>query len=507
MRTSETDSDYVPSHSSSSSTSVSTSKSTCTSKSTSQASSTSDANQQNSIVFVISEVDQGQSHGQGKVKRRLQNFAVTKNKKNKNSGATTDDKKDSDNCETKDNPEAKYYSKVEKKYYKSLPCKQREEVNKIERTIADINNGNTDNMVIPRRFKFLSLPLDDNTKAMVIQKLDYLDRMSPSDNEYIKLSTWMDGVSKIPFGINKQLPINSKSDKKDICKLLKQTKEQLDTRVYGHHDVKDHIIRILAQWISNPSGKGIVIGINGAAGVGKTTLVKDGICNSLGMPFVFIPLGAAADRSEFIGHSYTYEGARWGKIVDSLIKTQYMNPVFFFDELDKVSGTKHGEEIIHILMQITDPSQNDKFHDTYFSDFSFDLSRCIIIFSYNDENAIHPILRDRMIRIETKGYTLKDKICIAKEHLIPFILKEFLLTPEHIEFSDSILTFLTEFVEPEQGVRNLKRAIYDIISNIHLSILLGDNETEKKIMVTIDHVKKFVHKKKFDNISINMMYC
>lgn len=405
------------------------------------------------------------------------------------------------------NPELKDYTEDERKYYETLSNEQRMEVDQLERRLCDINdNGGFNGTNVPRRFRLLQSPMDERSKAIVFQKLYHLDRLSQNDNEYHKLTTWMDGIAKIPFGKYKALPVNSASPKEDICAMLRKTKEHLDTRVYGHHEVKDHIVRILAQWISNPTGKGMVIGIHGAPGVGKTVLVKDGICNSLGLPFSFIPLGGMADRSEFIGHSYTYEGARWGKIAAELMKASYMNPVLFFDELDKVSGTKHGEEIINLLMQITDPSQNDKFHDSYFSDFEFDLSRCIVIFSYNDESMVNPILRDRMIRIETAGYKVQDKLCIAKAHLIPEMLREFNMDAGSIIFNDDTLRAIIDTVEEEQGVRNFKRAIHDIISNLHLNILIGDLPNEP-IPITKEHVAKYVHKKKHnDNMSMNMIY-
>lgn len=423
----------------------------------------------------------------------------------------SDNEDDSDNEQATEeeccgkNPELKYYSKEEKTYYNKLDDEARARLDFIEARIKEINENNCG---IPRRFKLLNSEMDERSKATVIQKLDYLDRMSGNESEYIKLSFWMDAVMRLPFGRYKELPVNSNSSRIDIKALLVKTKANLDQRVYGHNEVKDHIVRILAQWVSNPQSKGMVIGIQGSPGVGKTTLVKNGVCNSLDLPFVFVPLGGMADRSEFVGHSYTYEGARWGKIVDSLMVAGYSNPVFFFDELDKVSGTKNGEEIINILMQLTDPTQNEKFHDSYFSDFSFDLSRCIMIFSYNNESEISPILRDRMIRIETRGYKLCDKLCIAQKHLIPDILQEFNIQPQRIRFDNEIIKFIIEFVEAEEGVRNLKRAIHDIISNMHLNMLIGEHDDEaKELTVTKQNVTKYVHRRReADNTSHNLMY-
>jgi len=157
----------------------------------------------------------------------------------------------------------------------------------------------------------------------------------------------------------------------------------------------------------------------GKAGTGKTTLIKEGISKILNRNFEFIALGGATDSSFLEGHSYTYEGSQSGKIVDILIKSRCMNPVIYFDELDKISETPKGEEIAGILTHLTDTSQNSQFHDKYFSEIDFDLSKCLFIFSYNDESRINPILKDRMYRIQTDGYDSKQKIVIANNYLLP----------------------------------------------------------------------------------------
>jgi len=399
------------------------------------------------------------------------------------------------------NPEYNDYLPNEKKFYKQLDEDAKRKIDELEVRIKEINENNCS---IPRRFAILNSDIDEKSKAVMISRLDRLDRMSSTDTEYHKLSQWMEAIMRIPFGKYKSLPVNASSPREDIKTILEATKVNLDNRVYGHHDVKDHIVRILAQWISNPNGKGIVIGIHGPPGIGKTCLTKDGICNSLDLPFVFIPLGGMCDKTELVGSSYVYEGARWGKIIDSIMKCGYMNPVFFFDELDKVSETKHGEEVSHILMQLTDASQNDKFHDVYFSDFAFDLSRSIIIFSYNDETLINPILRDRMIKIETKGYKTNDKVCIAQKHLIPSILQDFNMPSDKIVFKDDILKMIIDVANEESGVRNMKRALHDIISNLHLQMLIGQIPDET-VNVTQDHVRSFVYKNKHDMSLSHMM--
>ena len=240
-------------------------------------------------------------------------------------------------------------------------------------------------------------------------------------------------------------------------------------------------------------------------GTGKTTLVKDAICKVLGIPFVFIPLGGISDGSYLTGHSYTYEGSTWGHIVDNLMKCGCMNPLFFFDELDKVSSTRHGDEIINILIHMTDATQNEAFQDKYFRELDFDLSRSLIIFSYNEEANIHPVLKDRMVKITTSEYSVSDKITICKDHMIPSIFKEFGFKENDIVFSAEIIKTIINQVAKEEGVRNLRRGLYTIISNINLQHILDSENVSFPLTVEDKHIKQYLpHCDK--KTSFNMMY-
>tara|TARA_A100001015_G_scaffold262888_1_gene309427 strand:+ start:26 stop:610 length:585 start_codon:yes stop_codon:yes gene_type:complete len=150
-----------------------------------------------------------------------------------------------------------------------------------------------------------------------------------------------------------------------------------------------------------------------------------------------------------------------------------MNPVIYFDELDKVSDTPKGEEIIGILTHLTDTTQNDKFHDKYFSEIEFDLSKILFIFSYNDEDKINPILKDRMYRIQTSGYDVKQKTIIANDYLIPNIVKNVNFNSEEIIITqDTIKYIIDNYTDKEKGVRNLKRCIEIVYTKLNLYRLM-----------------------------------
>ena len=190
-------------------------------------------------------------------------------------------------------------------------------------------------------------------------------------------------------------------------------------------------------------------------------------------PFAFIALGGATDSSTFDGHMITYEGSIWGQIVDILMKCQCMNPVFYFDELDKVSETPKGEEIIGILTHLTDTSQNDSFQDKYFNGVTLDLSRCLFVFSYNDRSKVNPILRDRMYVIKTEGYSTPQKTIIAKQYLSKAIRQNISFSEEEVIFTDQAIQYIIDhFTGDEKGVRNLKRSLETIYSKLNLFRLM-----------------------------------
>lgn len=326
----------------------------------------------------------------------------------------------------------------------------------------------------PYRLTLLQSKMPAKCKAIAMQKLNILRTMDPSDSEYYKIKNWVDTFMKIPFGLYKSVSV-SVSDGIEKCNdFLMNAKQTLDDCTYGLNDAKMQIMQMLGQWMVNPVSVGTAIAIHGPMGTGKTTLVKDGISKILGREFTFIALGGSGDSSFLEGHSYTYEGSTWGKIVQILIDSKCMNPVIYFDELDKVSDTPRGQEIIGILTHLIDTSQNTQFHDKYFSEVDFDLSKCLFIFSYNDENLVNSILRDRMYHIRTKGYDAKDKVVIARNYLLPKIREQVCFSETDVVISDETIRYIiATFTKNESGVRNLKRCLEIIYSKLNLFRLVS----------------------------------
>lgn len=329
------------------------------------------------------------------------------------------------------------------------------------------------NIAKPYRLTLLDSNIPPQYKSIAYRKISSLRHMEPGGSEYFKMKNWVDAFMQIPFGKYKNLPISLADGVEKCHEFMDNAKQTLDQAVYGLNDAKLQIMQMIGQWIVNPDAIGTAIAIKGPMGTGKTTLVKDGISKILGRDFAFISLGGATDSSFLEGHSYTYEGSLWGKIVDLIMKCKSMNPVIYFDELDKISDTPKGEEIAGILTHLTDTTQNNQFHDRYFSDIDFDLSRCIFIFSYNDESKVNRILLDRMYRIQTKGYDQPQKTKIANNYLLPKICEQVKFNTTDIVIPETTMHYIiSNYTEKEDGVRTLKRCLEIIHTKLNLYRLM-----------------------------------
>lgn len=355
-------------------------------------------------------------------------------------------------------------------YFSQLNVDKKENILSLIKNINDINDRN-----IPLKFKIYDSNMDINTKSIAISQIEKINDLDPSSGEYGKVDQWINGLIKIPFQKYNNLPINDDNSNMEKNLFLKNTNNILNKAIYGHKEAKSHILQVISKWIKNPQSSGNILALQGPMGNGKTTLVKEGIAKAINRPFAFITLGGASDSSFFDGHNFTYEGSKWGRIVEILIESKCMNPIFYFDELDKVSETQKGDEIIHLLTHLTDTSQNDRFQDNYFSGVNLDLSKALFIFSFNDENKIDKILKDRMHVIHTKGFKTADKIHITNDYLLPELLNTYKYH-DNITFDDKIIECIIEnYTQKEEGVRNLKRCLENIVSKVNMYELLYDD--------------------------------
>ena len=271
-------------------------------------------------------------------------------------------------------------------------------------------------------------------------------------------------------------------------------------------------MKIIAQWM-NGEQSGYCFGFEGPPGIGKTSLAKKGLANCLkddmgeSRPFAFIALGGSCNGSYLEGHSYTYINSNWGRITDILMQSKCMNPIIYIDELDKVSKTESGKEIIGILTHMIDQTQNDVFQDKFFSGIDIDLSKALFIFSYNDVKQIDPILLDRIHRIKFESLSVSDKIVIVKKYILPEINKK-MGFENVVELSDEIIQYIIDTYTAESGVRKLKEILFDLFGEINLEIIRNrdDDDLTLPIQIKMENLdtylerytkleEKYIHKK------------
>lgn len=325
------------------------------------------------------------------------------------------------------------------------------------------------------REKFAEKKLPEETRKVVDKELVRLERISPSSPEYSVTRNYLDWILDLPW-------LESSIDTLD----LEKAESDLERDHYGLKKIKKRILEFLAVRKLKEDMHGPILCFSGPPGVGKTSLGQS-IAKTMNREFVRIALGGVRDEAEIRGHRRTYIGALPGRIIQSLKKAKTNNPVFLLDEVDKLGNDFRGDPS-SALLEVLDPEQNATFTDHYL-EIEFDLSRVMFIATANILDTIPEPLRDRMEVVELSGYTLQEKVAIARRHLLSKQMKAHALNEGDLEISDETLSVLAESYTREAGVRNLEREIAAICRGVAAEIARGH---KKKRVVDRDDLYAFL---------------
>ncbi len=345
----------------------------------------------------------------------------------------------------------------------------------------ELGQDGSDQEVNALRAKAKDKKWNDEVKAHFVKELDKITRMNPAAAEYPVAMNYAELLVDLPWG-------EATDDNFD----LKRAKKILDKDHFGLDKVKERILEYLAVRKLKNDLKGPILCLYGPPGVGKTSLGKS-IAESLNRKYIRMSLGGVHDEAEIRGHRKTYIGAMPGKVIQNIKRAGTSNPVFILDEIDKVSSDFRGDPS-SALLEVLDPEQNNTFKDNYL-EVDYDLSKVLFIATANSLDTIQPALRDRMEIIDITGYTMEEKLEIAKKHLIPKQREEHGLKTKDITFDKTAIKKIIEDYTRESGVRGLDRKVASVIRNIAKSIAMEEEYDSK---ITGEQVRKILGAEIFD---------
>lgn len=337
------------------------------------------------------------------------------------------------------------------------------------------------NLSYEQRLFTSGLPL--GIKTFIFRELNHFRDMGVDDSEYTKQKHWLEYALSLPTVV-KEFPVRISDSLEKKKKFQLDILSRMNKTCYGMPHVKDLLLDYVFQEISNPSGIPQILVLAGPPGIGKTTLSRS-LALSLERDFIPINMGGVTDSVKLVGHARGYIGATPGEIVKGLSRASSMNPIIYLDELDKIqTGSSGMNEVEGVLTHLLDPTQNKEFIDDYLG-FPIDLSKSLFIITINQIENLNPIIADRVFVVPMNGYTLQDKMKMAKDYLLPTIMTNL---GSKIEFEDAAVRHLVNILPEEPGVRALQKSLQFISNRMNRKVMLG----EEKSVVTVDKMDEIL---------------
>jgi endopeptidase La len=398
-----------------------------------------------------------------------------------------------------------HFSQISEIIYLNLPLSLQNNLTNSRKTIKEeINKIKINNKNDYSKELIISKNIPDYIKKITMEKIN---EMKTSNSDYHKQLLFVKSILNYPWPNPSNNIFDNYKTREQKISFLNNLKDNLDKLSYGHQEPKNIIIQNIAKWLSNSSSSGNILSFNGPPGVGKTRLAKN-ISSAIGIPFIQITLGGQNDGELLHGHSYTYSSAQPGLIIKKMIEFGSERCILFFDELDKACS-KNGKtnEIMNILIHLTDESTNTAFQDRFFQGINFPLDKVIMMFSYNNSSLVDPILLDRFEEIKFKSYTNKDKLNIVKNFIINDLIESVNLQKYNINISDDNIEFIINNYTCESGVRDIKRKIKKILLELNIDRIYNRGlflNNDKNIHINKHYIKKILGKEYYnDNIIHN----
>jgi ATP-dependent Lon protease len=394
----------------------------------------------------------------------------------------------------------------------------KQELEKLAEKKAEIEKSVKKRIVNEENVKQKILDLDTSieNKTSIMKQFLNIKKLDINTTEYYKNQLYIDQAMLIPwnkyYNIRDQIGVSGHyftldehiRDRILIKNFIENLKNELDEAIFGMDNVKNEIINYVCKFITNPHSQKNNIALYGSAGVCKTKFIKI-LSKALNLPLKIISLGGMKDSSYLLGHSQTYQDSKCGIIIQSIIESKVMNPILYFDELDKVSNSEYGQDIYSVLSNLTDPTINSNFKDRYFSNLSIDLSKVFYIFTFNDISKINKVLLDRLNVIYVQNPNKKEKVTILKNYCLHDIRTNIGI-PINIEFDDDCYNIVIDYTDKHidsrvsSGIRESIRILEKVVLEVNKEILLDTFDTNN---ITINSTK---FKKYFDKLKNQFIF-